>query len=136
MAYLLDTCVLSELRKPRPHPGLVAWLSGLQPEEIFLSVLTLGEIRRGIELRRPKDQAASRVLERWLLGLEAHYADRILPVTATVADRWGRLSPSQPLPVADGLIAATALEHKLTVVTRNTDDFQRSGVSLIDPFTE
>jgi predicted nucleic acid-binding protein len=136
MAYLLDTCVLSELRKPKAHPGVIAWLAGLQPEEAFLSVLTLGEIRRGIELRRPKDQAAARVLERWLLGLEAHYADRILPITASIADRWGRLSPTQPLPVTDGLIAATALEHRLTVVTRNTEDFTRSGVNLLDPFEE
>jgi predicted nucleic acid-binding protein len=134
MAYLLDTCVLSELRKPKPHPGVVTWLAGIQPEEAFLSVLTLGEIRRGIELRRAKDQATARSLERWLLGLEAHYADRILPVTAAVADRWGRLSPAQPLPVTDGLIAATALEHKLTVVTRNTEDFARSGVGVLDPF--
>lgn len=136
MAYLLDTCVLSELRKPKAHPGVTAWMAGIQPEEAFLSVLTLGEIRRGIELRRAKDQAVARALERWLLGLEAHYADRILPVTAVIADRWGRLSPNQPLPVTDGLIAATALEHKLTVVTRNTDDFARSGVSLFDPFEE
>ena len=134
MAYLLDTCVLSELRKPRPNPGVVTWMAGLQPDEAFLSVLTLGEIRRGIELRRAKDQAAARTLERWLLGLEAHYADRILPITNAIADHWGRLSPSQPLPVTDGLIAATALEHKLTVVTRNTTDFARAGVGLLDPF--
>jgi predicted nucleic acid-binding protein len=136
MAYLLDTCVLSELRKPKAHPGVTTWMAGIQAEEAFLSVLTLGEIRRGIELRRAKDQAAARALERWLLGLEAHYADRILPVTSAIADRWGRLSPNQTLPVTDGLIAATALEHKLTVVTRNTDDFVRSGVSLLDPFAE
>ncbi len=136
MGYLLDTCVLSELRKPKADPGVAAWMAGIQPEEAFLSVLTLGEIRRGIELRRARDSAAARALERWLLGLEAHYADRILPVTAVIADRWGRLSPNQPLPVTDGLIAATALEHKLTVVTRNTEDFARSGVSLLDPFEE
>lgn len=134
MAYLLDTCVLSELRKPKTDPGVTAWMAGLQPEEAFLSVLTLGEIRRGIELRRTRDQVAARALERWLLGLEAHYGDRILPISAAIADRWGRLSPSQPLPVTDGLIASTALEHKLTVVTRNTGDFARTGVSLVDPF--
>lgn len=136
MAYLLDTCVLSELRKPKSNPGVAEWMDGIEPDEVFLSVLTLGEIRRGIELRRAKDQAAARALERWLNGLEAHYADRILPITDAIADRWGRLSPNQPLPVTDGLIAATALEHKLTVVTRNTDDFLRSGANILDPFTE
>ncbi len=134
MAYLIDTCVLSELRKPKANPGVAVWMAGIQPDEAFLSVLILGEIRRGIELRRAKDPVAARALERWLLGLESHYADRILPVTAAIADRWGRLSPAQPLPVTDGLIAATALEHKLTVVTRNTDDFARAGVGLFDPF--
>jgi len=114
----------------------VAWMEGVQPDEAFLSVLTLGEIRRGIELRRNKDAVAARSLERWLRGLETHYADRILPVTPAIADRWGRLSPDQPLPVTDGLIAATALEHKLTVVTRNTSDFKRSGVGVYDPFED
>ena len=134
MPYLLDTCVVSELRKPHCHPGVSSWMSQIEPEEAFLSVLTLGEIRRGIELRRPKDAKAAGSLERWLLGLEAHYGDRILPVTSEIADRWGRLSPHEPLPVSDGLIAATALEHKLTVVTRNTADFRRSSVNVYDPF--
>jgi len=135
MAYLLDTCVLSELRRPKPDAGVVAWMDGVEPGELFLSVLTLGEIRRGVELRRAKDQTAARALERWLNGLEAHYADRVLPITDEIADRWGRLSPSQPLPVTDGLIAATALEHKLVVVTRNTDDFARSGANVLNPFS-
>ncbi|MDP3070778.1 MAG: type II toxin-antitoxin system VapC family toxin [Opitutaceae bacterium] len=135
MAYLLDTCVLSELRKPQPNAAVMSWFAGLQPEEAFLSVLTLGEIRRGVELRRAKDQASARALEAWLRGLESHYADRILPITAAIADRWGRLSLSQPLPTTDGLIAATALEHKLTVVTRNSDDFVRSGAGVLDPFS-
>lgn len=134
MAYLIDTCIFSELRKPRPQAGVVAWMANIQPDEAFLSVLTLGEIRRGIELRRSKDAVAARSLERWLRGLETHYSDRILPVTPAIADRWGRLAPDQPLPVTDGLIAATALEHKLTVVTRNTVDFKRSGVGVLDPF--
>ncbi|MBL9200803.1 MAG: type II toxin-antitoxin system VapC family toxin [Opitutaceae bacterium] len=134
MAYLLDACVRSDLRKPQPSAKVISWFSGLQPEEAFLSVLTLGEIRRGVELRRAKDQATARALEAWLRGLEAHYADRILPITAAIADRWGRLSLSQPLPTTDGLIAATALEHKLTVVTRNTDDFARAGANLLNPF--
>jgi predicted nucleic acid-binding protein len=135
MAYLLDTCAISELRKPQVNAGVASWMSGIEPDEAFLSVVTLGEIRRGIELSRSKDPKAAGTLERWLLGLESHYGERILPVTAAVADRWGRISPGQPLPVSDGLIAATGLEHKLTVVTRNVSDLQRSGVSTLNPFS-
>jgi predicted nucleic acid-binding protein len=135
MAYLLDTCVISELRKRNCNRGVAAWVSGLQPAEAFLSVLSLGEIRRGVEMCRAKDPTAARALERWLSGLETHYADRILPINAAIADRWGRLSPNQPLPVSDGLIAATGLEHQLTVVTRNESDFERSGVNTLNPFS-
>ncbi len=134
MPYLLDTCVLSELRKPKCNQGVAGWMSVIQPDEAYLSVLTMGEVRRGIELRRAKDSKAAAVLERWLVGLEANYGERILPITAVIADRWGRLALHQPLPISDGLIAATALEHRLTVVTRNMTDFQRSGVSTINPF--
>jgi len=135
MAYLIDTCVISELRKAHCNQGVASWMTKIQPDEVYLSVLTLGEIRRGIELHRPKDAKAAGALERWLVGLETHYAERVLPITAAIADRWGRLSPTQPLPVSDGLIAATGLEHKLTVVTHNTADFQRSGVNLLNPFS-
>ncbi|MGH8017660.1 MAG: type II toxin-antitoxin system VapC family toxin [Opitutaceae bacterium] len=134
MAYLLDTCVLSELRKARCNSGLSSWMSGIRPDEAFLSVLTLGEIRRGIEMHRLKNPLGAGNLERWLRGLEAHYADRVLPVTADIADRWGRPGLKQRLPVIDGLLAATGLEHKLTLVTRNTVDFQRSGINLLNPF--
>jgi predicted nucleic acid-binding protein len=135
MPYLLDTCVVSELRKPGVNPGLSSWISRIQADEAFLSVLTLGEIRMGIELYRFRNPSAAGDLERWLLGLENHYAERILPITAAIADCWGRLSPKQPLPVSDGLIAATGIEHKLTVVTRNIADFQRSGVNTLNPFS-
>jgi len=135
MAYLLDTCVISELRKPHCNQGIAAWMAGVQPDEAFLSVLTLGEIRHGIELHRARNPKAAGALERWLLGLEAHYAERILPITAAIADRWGRLCPDQPLPVSDGLIAATGLEHRLAVVTRDVSDFQRSGVPTVNPFS-
>jgi predicted nucleic acid-binding protein len=110
-------------------------MAGIQPDEVFLSVLTLGEIRRGIELHRAKDTKAAGALERWLLGLESHYAERILPISSAIAERWGRLCLNQPLPVSDGLIAATGLEHKLTIVTRHVSDFQRSGVNTLNPFS-
>ena len=135
MAYLLDTCVISELRKPHCDPSVATWMAGIQPDEVFLSVITLGEIRRGIELHRAKDTKAAGALERWLLGLESHYAERILPNSSAIAERWGRLCLNQPLPVSDGLIAATGLEHKLTIVTRNVFDFERSGVNTLNPFS-
>jgi predicted nucleic acid-binding protein len=135
MPYLLDTCIVSELRRPTINPGVSLWISGIRADEAYLSVLTIGEIRAGIEIHRLKNPSGAGNLERWLLGLETHYAERILPITAMVADRWGRLSPRQPLPTSDGLIAATGLEHGLTVVTRNVTDFQRSGVNCLNPFT-
>jgi toxin FitB len=135
MGYLVDTNVLSEFRKKeRGDANVAAWLSGVQPDELFMSVLTLGEIRRGIELLRKRDPVSARHLGGWLAGLETHYGDRILPITPAIADRWGRLSPDQPLPVVDGLLAATAIEHNLTIVTRNTNDFIRSGANTINPF--
>jgi|SRR5208283_2292496 len=135
MPYLLDTCIVSELRKPSINPGVSSWVSGIRADEAYLSVLTIGEIRAGIELHRLRNPFGAGNLERWLIGLETHYAERILTITARIADRWGRLSPRQPLPASDGLIAATALEHGLTVVTRNVVDFQRSGVNTLNPFS-
>ena len=135
MGYLVDTNILSELRKrERVDARVAAWLATVPPDELFVSVLSLGEIRRGIELIRRRDPASARALDKWLNGLEAHYADRILPISPAIADRWGRLSPDQPLPVTDGLLAATGIEHKLTIVTRNVDDFRRSGVNTLNPF--
>ena len=135
MPYLLDTCVVSELRKTRCNSGVAKWISQVHSDELYLSVITLGEIRRGIELHRAKDARAANVLERWLHGLETHYDERIIPISSAVADRWGRLSPNQPLPVSDGLLAATAVENMLTIVTRNVADFQRSGATVLNPFT-
>jgi predicted nucleic acid-binding protein len=135
MGYLIDTNVLSELRKKqRCNPHVSAWLGRVGPAELFVSVISLGEIRRGIELLRKRDPASAGSLDEWLAGLEGHYADRILPVSTAIADCWGRLSPHQPLPVSDGLLAATGLEHKLTIVTRNTEDFVRSGANTLNPF--
>lgn len=95
----------------------------------------MGEIWRGIERRRLKDARAAAALERWLAGLITHYGDRILPITASIAGRWGRMCLQRPLPVTDGLMAATALDHDLVLVTRNIEDFQRSGAVLENPFS-
>ena len=136
MAYLLDTNILSELRKKdRAAAPVVAWYAGVDDADLFLSVLVLGEIRRGVELRRRHDPVAAQSLERWLDGITRWYQHRILPVTAAVAGRWGSLCVDQPLPVIDGLLAATALHHDLVLVTRNVDDVARTGIRLLNPFS-
>lgn len=135
MGYLIDTNVLSELRKKdRCDPNVGTWLASVTSDELFVSVISLGEIRRGIELLRKRDPGSARTLDKWLTSLEEYYSDRILPISAAICDRWGRLALDQPLPVSDGLLAATGIEHKLTIVTRNTDDFVRSGASTLNPF--
>ena len=135
--YLLDTNVVSEFRKAkRANPNVLAWFQTVPDDELFLSVLVLGEIRAGIERIRTSDPNQARALERWLKGLETAYNDRLLPITAQIADRWGRLSASNPPSVIDCLMAATALENDLSLVTRNTQDVLRTGVQLINPFEE
>jgi hypothetical protein len=135
MGFLLDTNVVSELRKRRrTDPGVRDWFARIDEREIFMSVLVLGEIRRGVELLRRRDTAAAARLNRWLHGLQRRYADRILPVTREICDRWGSLSPEQPLSPIDGLLAATALHHRLTLVTRNVADVERAGVEVLNPF--
>jgi toxin FitB len=135
LSYLVDTNVISELRKgQRCDPNVRAWFSPIPEEEIFLSVLTIGEIRKGIESIRLRDQAASRVLDRWLRQLVSSYRDRILPVDQEVAERWGEMNVPDPIPVLDGLIAATARVHDLTVATRNLKDVARTGVPCVNPF--
>ncbi len=135
--YLIDTNILSELRKgPKTAPRVRAWYQTVPEEELFISVLVLGEIRRGIEVRRLKDAAAARALDQWLRGLELGYSERLLSVTAEIGDVWGRLSIRQPLPPVDGLLAATAIHHGLTLVTRNQADVARSGVAYLNPFED
>lgn len=132
--YLLDTVVLSELRKKDRHPGVVRWLQGRPADDIFLSAVTIGEIERGIGRQRSKDPAFAEALEFWLDRTIQIYADRILPVDTRIARRWGSLSARLGHDGADLLIAATALEHELTVVTRNVRHFEPTGVAVIDPF--
>jgi toxin FitB len=134
VSYLLDTNVVSELRRPRPDQAVLSWFGSVGSADLWLSVLVLGEIRQGVEqlARRDADQAAVR--EKWLLDLADLFSDRIVPVTAEVADLWGRLNVPDRLPAVDGLLAATALVHGWTLVTRNTADVVRTGVRLLNPF--
>jgi predicted nucleic acid-binding protein len=133
--FLLDTVIVSELRKRQADRGVLGWVSVQQESQLYLSVVTLGEIERGIEKRRKADPVFADELAAWLESLVHLYADRILPVTPSVARRWGRLSAQIGHESADLLIAATALSHGLTVVTRNTAYFAPTGVGLINPFS-
>jgi predicted nucleic acid-binding protein len=134
MNYLLDTNVVSEIRKPNADPSVRGWYEGVRGDELFVSVLVVGEVRRGIERIRRRDSDQAEVYERWLATLQARYSGRILPITAEIAEEWGRLNAPDPLPEVDGLLAATARVHGLTLVTRNTADFARTGVRLLNPF--
>ena len=137
MTYLLDTTVLSETRKRQPAPGVVGWITATPPDRLHVSVLTLGEIEQGIaRVRARGDRQQASALEGWLRDVEAGFEDRVLPITLRVAAAWGRQQYAQPLPVIDALIAATARVHGLTVVTRNAKDFERTGVQVLNPFTE
>jgi toxin FitB len=134
MSFLLDTNVLSEIRKQSPDINVAKWFASVPAGELFLSVLVVGEIRQGIERLARRDQAQAEVFEQWLGRLVHAYSDRIIPVRANVADIWGRLNVPDPVPVVDGLLAATALAHGWTLVTRNTADVAHTGVRLLDPF--
>jgi predicted nucleic acid-binding protein len=133
--FLLDTNVIAELRKgERADPHVRAWFEAVDPEAIALSVLTIGEIRRGIESVRRRDPKAGRALENWLRRVQRDHGARFLEVDASVAEAWGRLNVPDPLLVVDGLLAATAKVHGLTMVTRNVKDIARSGVAMVNPF--
>ncbi|CAN5801925.1 type II toxin-antitoxin system VapC family toxin [soil metagenome] len=134
MTYLLDTVMVSEARKPRPDPGVAAWFDQASSSELYLSVLVLGEIRQGIERLAPRDPAQAAVYTAFLHELRDTYSDRVLGVDQEVADRWGRINAPAPLPVIDGLLAATALVHDLVVVTRNTADIARTPARVLNPF--
>ncbi|MEQ8377795.1 type II toxin-antitoxin system VapC family toxin [Parvibaculum sp.] len=132
--WLLDTNIVSETRKRRPAPGVMSFLDGATSSSLFISVLTIGELRKGVETKRQDDAALAGELGRWVDGLETLFADRILPVDTPVAHLWGALSAGRSLPVIDTLIAATALVHGLTVVTQNGADMEATGVSLLNPW--
>lgn len=135
MSYLLDTNVLSELLQRRPADAVLRWFDATPEDALHVSVLTLGEIRRGVE-RLPASPRKER-LRLWLeQALPERFEGRVLPVTSGVADRWGRLlaTAARTLPAIDGLLAATALHHELRMVTRNVADFDLPGLDVIDPW--
>ena len=133
--YLLDTNIISEIRKgPRCHPNVAAWYSNLEEESLYLSVLVLGEIRKGIEGLRDRDAGKANELDLWLEQLQTSFQSQILPVDTAISQEWGRLSSLHTVPVIDGLLAATATAHRLVLVTRNTRDFADLGIHLLNPF--
>ena len=133
--FLLDTNVVSELRKgERADAGVRAWFDEHTSDQLWLSVLVVGELRRGVELLRRRDKRAGKRLGDWLATITSEYGDRIIPITTEVCERWAMLNVPDPLPVIDGLLAATALERDLVLVTRNTADVERTGVALVNPF--
>ena len=134
MSFLLDTNVISEARKPRGNAGVRDWISLVDGKELYLSVLVLGEIRRGIELLRRSDRTQANTYEIWLQSLTNEYEGRVLPITLEVAEEWGRINVPDYVPIVDGLMAATAKVRNMTFVTRNTADVERSGVRLLNPF--
>jgi toxin FitB len=132
--YLLDTNVVSEARKPRGDERVKRWISSVPVEDLYLSVLTLGEVRRGIGLLERRDPAQAEVYEAWLTTVLRDYADRIIPVDAGAAEEWGSMNVPGPVPVVDCLMAATARFRNMTFVTRNTSDVARTGARLLNPF--
>ena len=139
MKVLLDTCVLSELRRPKGHPGVRRAIDALESEDLFVSVLSVGEITKGIALL--KESKKKRDLQSWLQNMEGHYADHVLPVDLETSHIWGELTAAAQklgkiVPAGDGLIAATARRHGLHVMTRNTEHFEPTGVLLLNPWTD
>jgi toxin FitB len=134
VSFLLDTNVVSEIRKHPPDTGVASWFASVPADELFLSVLVVGEIRQGVARLARRDPAQAEIFEGWLSQLVDSYGDRLVPVTERIAQAWGRLNVPDPVPVVDGLMAATALVHDWTLVTRNVSDIRSTGVRLLNPF--
>ena len=132
--YLIDTVVLSELRKPQRDARLTAWVARQRTTDLFISVVTIGEIERGIARQRATDPDFAAALAAWLDRVLALYGERVVPFDLQIARRWGQLSAALGNDSADLMISATALEHGLTVVTRNVSDFEPTGVATLNPF--
>ncbi len=135
MTFLLDTNVISEVRRKRPDGSVLSWLSRADPAALCISVLTLGEIAKGAAQCAVRDSAQAAIYYQWLNLVRSNYADRTIAVDADIAEAWGRLATKRTFPVVDGLIAATALVRGMTLVTHNVRDFADAGVSVIDPWS-
>jgi hypothetical protein len=136
VSYLIDTNIISEVRKGSRCDALVAaWYASIDDADLYLSVLVLGEIRKGIELARRRDPAKAETLESWLTQVDAAFGDRVLAVDRAVTDEWGRMSALRPIPVIDGLLAATAKVHRMALVTRNDANVAGVGATVLNPFT-
>jgi predicted nucleic acid-binding protein len=134
--FLLDTKVISEIRKrDRAHANVARWVTRTSVEEIGTSVIVLAEIRRGIELKRRRDPEQAKSLDRWFSQMRTRLGDRVLSIDEPIAEAWALLSIPNPLPLIDGLLAATAKVHGLTLVTRNVSDIAKAGVLFLDPFS-
>lgn len=135
MSFLIDTNIISEVRKgDRCDATVAAWWAGVAEDDLWLSALVVGEIRKGVELARRRDPRKAEVLEAWLSDVLSGFGDRVLPVDATVAEEWGRMNAIRPVPVIDALLAATAKANDLTLVTRNEADVAGLGVEVLNPF--
>jgi len=135
MRYLLDTSIVSELRLVSPNPGVADWWATVDQQNLHLSVITFGEVRKGIERIRPRDEITAGDLDLWLEGLERAFSSRIEAVDVEIAQAWGRLRAARRVPGIDTLLAATALVRGWTLVTRNVRDVEQTGCLLLNPFT-
>jgi len=136
LKYLLDTNVLSETRKKKADAGVISFLEGADSSTLYISVLTLGELRKGVAKKQREDPEMAKRLAVWAEGFELSFADRILGIDAAMARLWGNWSGERPRPVVDTLLAATAVLHGLTFVTRNVRDVRGIPVKLLDPWTD
>jgi predicted nucleic acid-binding protein len=135
--FLLDTNVISELRRHQPHPRVQEWRRKTPPHSFYLSILTFAEIAKGIAQIEDEDPRQAAELEAWRIELYEEYTElhRLLPITIEIADQWGKFFATRPMPIIDGFLAATALVHNFTLVTRNERDFKDLGVRILNPFT-
>ena len=135
MTFLIDTNIIAEVRKGhRCDPAVAKWWNGVAEDDLWLSPLVLGEIRKGVELVRPRDPGSADALEAWLADVMSHFGNRVLTVDTAVAEHWGRMNAIRPVPVIDALLAATAKTNGLILVTRNVADVAGFDVDVLNPF--